>query len=136
MTHNDYSQFMVALCTWREARGEMPAGHLAVARTIYNRSNDEKRRWPPEPARVVLQTFQFSAVNVGDPNSVKYPDFGELAYYLAVAQTAATMAASVDPTGGANHYFTTALLDTPREPGWYDASKVTATIGNHVFLKL
>lgn len=69
----ELDSFLCRLCLWREARGESLAAKAAVLAVIRNRANDPKNRWPKTLAGVVLQPFQFSSFDKGDPNSVAWP---------------------------------------------------------------
>lgn len=118
------NRFVLALCVWREARGESDHGKQLVAATILNRASDSKHRWPQTPAGVVLQPMQFSSFNTNDPNAVKFPEAGEQwdACVAAVDSQLSSRATN------ANHYHVIGL-----SPAWRDDSKVVATEGHHVF---
>jgi hypothetical protein len=60
---------MIALCIWREARGEPPLGQRAIFHVILNRAKERGR--PVE--QVILQPKQFSSFNLGEPNSILFP---------------------------------------------------------------
>ena len=64
-------RFILAVCVWREARGETPKGKRLVAQTIENRVQD--KRWPETYVEVITQPLQFSAFNKTDPNALKFP---------------------------------------------------------------
>lgn len=64
--------YLLALCLWREARGEPVEGKEAVADVILNRVADP--RWPDSVPGVIAQPMQFSAFNSADPNSKRWPD--------------------------------------------------------------
>lgn len=117
--------FMLALCVWREARGEPMGGKLLVAQTIENRVKDA--RWPRTVAGVVTQRMQFSSFNLGDPNSLKFPDEGDVSWPECVAAAQSVLDAS-HPYTTANHYHTLNV-----RPTWADPKKIVATVGNHVF---
>ena len=120
--------FMLALCVWREARGESARGKRLVAQVIRNRVEDS--RWPAEYIGVILQPFQFSAFNHGDPNALKFPAEHDPAWAACVEAAVAVLNADV-PFTSANHYVVDALR--PR-PTWFDDHKVVAREGAHVFL--
>lgn len=122
------SRFLLALCVWREARGESLRGKQLVADVIRNRVNDH--RWPHSYRDVVLQPKQFSAFNLGDPNAVKFPSAEDPAWLDSLAVTDAVLADATKLTD-ANHYKT---IDS--FAAWADASKIVATEGHHVFYRL
>lgn len=120
-------RFMMALCIWREARGESRRGKLLVASVIRNRVDD--RRWPDTYAGVVTQPLQFSCFNAGDPNAVLFPKAGDPAWEDSVDAATTVMGDGVLTT--ANHYCTTGV-----KPKWADLSKATETEGHHIFFRL
>ena len=122
------TEFLVALCIWRESRGQPFEGQRAVGHVIRNRVSDS--RWPDTYRGVVLQPKQFSCFNADDPQVTKYPEFND-SWIDAVAAARLAMSSLTDPTGGANHYHTRSV-----EPSWADRTKVTARIGDHIFYKL
>lgn len=117
---------LLALCTWREARGETPKGRRLVACAILNRSRDAKHRWPRTIEGVVLQPWQFSSFNKNDPNSILWPVPGPV-WDDCVAAADEQLAATT-PLTTANHYHVQGL-----DPEWRDATKIVATEGHHVF---
>lgn len=69
-----YEQFMIALCIWREARGESVEAKALVYDVIRNRSlSGGKNGWPATMLGVVLQREQFSSFDLGEPNSIAFP---------------------------------------------------------------
>ncbi len=125
-------RFLLALCIWREARGESVRGKELVAWTIVNRSVDARHRWPATIAGVVLQPLQFSSFNATDPNAVKFPmsAMASLAGWEECVNVADTALASSPPMV-VNHYHVIGL-----SPAWADATKIVTTEGAHVFYDL
>lgn len=120
-------RFLLALCIWREARGESYRGKLLVGSTIRNRVED--KRWPDTYAGVVTQRMQFSAFNLGEPNALKFPAEGEPAWVDSVQ--AADEVLSAGPITTANHYHTTGVT-----PLWSQSMKPVETEGAHLFFRL
>ncbi|MBL27901.1 MAG: hypothetical protein CMM50_10190 [Rhodospirillaceae bacterium] len=121
---------------WGEARGEGFEGMRAVAHVVRNRADDG--RWPASLGAVCRQRAQFSCWNADDPNrrlllKVGYED---AAFLLARVAAATALAEPDDPTEGANHYFARHLMEKGQTPFWFDPDRVTAMIGNHVFMRL
>lgn len=139
------SQFVAALCLWREARGESLAGKHAVFCVIRNRAGDSRKRWPSSLWGVVLQKWQFSSFNAGDPNSALWPseanpdDWVQWKMCLAVANGEGLQG---DPTQGANHYHDVSI--SPPFRAWLGptataadlATKLVYEIGRLKFYKL
>jgi spore germination cell wall hydrolase CwlJ-like protein len=122
------TRFLLALCIWREARGESYRGKLLVGATIRNRVED--RRWPNTYAGVITQRMQFSAFNLGDPNALKFPIEGDPAWGDAVLAADETLRAETLLTN-ANHYHTKAVT-----PVWSRADAMVDVEGEHVFFRL
>lgn len=121
-------RFALALCVWREARGESLLGKLLVAQTIENRVTDP--RWPDTYIGVITQPLQFSAFNKNDPNVTAYPTELDRQWPDCVAAADFVIAAP-SPLTKANHYHTTAI-----SPAWAKADKVVDRAGHHVFYAL
>ena len=120
-----------------EARSEPWAGMLAVGWTVRHRCEDP-RRWPDTIHAVCRQRYQFSCWLSSDPNRKvidKLKPEHDTMFRMCLGAAACVLTGLVeDNTDGANHYL--ALGSLPKRPAWYDASKVTVTIGHHTFLKL
>lgn len=121
-------RFILALAVWREARGESPRGHRLVAQTIENRVQDP--RWPDNYESVILQPWQFSSFNRGDPNALKFPTEADATWPDCVAAADDILNADSVITL-ANHYHVIGL-----HPSWADSSKIVATEGHHIFYRL
>ena len=123
---------ILARTIWGEARGDGELGMRAVANVINNRANIGGW-WGGSIVAVALMDKQFSAWNENDPNRAKMlsvtADDKQFALALIIAKDV-VRGVSVDPTGGATHYHTTAV-----SPDWRDDSKITKQIGTHIFYK-
>lgn len=124
----DYQIFIMALCIWREARGEGYEGMRAVAHVIKNRVTQTKSIYD-----VVTERWQFSSMTAkNDPQLDLYPGIEETRFTEAVSICNLVVDESdTDLTQGATHYFNPHVV----LPEW--ASKMTkvASIGNHDFYK-
>lgn len=123
-------EFMLALCVYREARGESDLGKQLVAQTILNRARDAKDRWPKTIVGVVCQPLQFSSFNRSDPNVNVFPKEGEVAWIKCV-WAAERVLGSNTPICLANHYHTKDV-----KPSWADSSKIVTSEGAHIFYNL
>lgn len=122
-------RFMLALCVWREARGEPYPGKLMVAQVIKNRVED--KRWPDDYVGVITQPYQFSAFNQNDPNVVKFPKEDDPAWKESVAAADAVLAAREGHSyTSANHYHVKQMDPKPR---WAEGKTPVGEAGNHVF---
>ncbi len=140
------SQFVAALCLWREARGESLAGKHAVFCVIRNRAEDARKRWPSTLWGVVLQKSQFSSFNANDPNVSLWPSESNYNDWLAWKDCLGVVdrlgALQADPTNGANHYHDVRIA--PPWRAWLGAassatdleSKLSYQIGRLKFYKL
>jgi len=138
MTVTESDRDVLARTLWGEARGESPAGKIAVAWTIHNRVNDGNPRswWGEGYAGVCQAKYQFSCWNKNDPNfpflsGARDIPFRELAQCRIVADQVIDGKVP-DPTGGATHYYAIAMK-TP--PAWAAKAKQTLKLGGHVFFK-
>lgn len=126
------SLMCVALAIYFEARGEPPAGQIAVAQVIRNRIEDP--RYPAEACAVVKQGHywgdhpikdrcQFSFYCDGKSDKPRNQSAWRKALYIA------HMAGLIpDQTGGATHYHSTKV-----SPGWAYTGTLTAQIQGHLF---
>jgi cell wall hydrolase len=121
-------RFTLALCVWREARGESARGKELVAQVIENRVTDP--RWPDTYVGVITQPWQFSAFNANDPNATKFPSEKDPTWPACVQAADAVLDAAA-PLTTANHYHTTAI-----RPTWADDSKIVAREQHHIFYAL
>ncbi len=132
---------VLARTLWGEARGEGMAGMIAVGWTIRNRvemdlHGDGKPDWWGEGyTEVCKRPWQFSCWNPNDPNHPFLSGAKPIpATQLEAARKAAAAAidGTVDPTGGATHYFATTMF---RPPAWARNATHTVTLGRHMFFK-
>lgn len=121
-------RFILALCVWREARGESFVGKMLVAQVIENRVTD--RRWPDNYEDAILQPWQFSSFNPSDPNVQKFPREDDQTWPDCVGAADEVLSNS-EPISSANHYHVIGL-----HPAWANPDKVVATEGHHVFYHL
>jgi len=109
----------LALCIWREARGETIPTKTAIAWVIKNRVD---QKWGNQKTfqDIVTAPWQFSGMSgVGDPNLVKYPKSYDQTWLdsLAIANTVARLqgidTTKLDTTGGAVFYHDVSIPAAP-----------------------
>lgn len=137
---------IMALTVWAEARGESPNGQRAVAWVIRNRL--ENPGWwsrhagdgiPDDTlAAVCRDPYQFSCWNPSDPNrsrlfAIKTRERADYQAILKLCGAVMMADPSTDPTRGADHYCTSAVV---RHTRWARGRKPVAVIGNHHFYKI
>jgi hypothetical protein len=124
-----------------EAGGEKDAekGMHAVLNVISKRAKGNLR----QSAAECLKPYQFSGWN-----SVKVTNVDSVNKFINSKKSHPKFKVAVllvnklkdgklnDITKKADHFLATRLIDTDKEPGWYNKRRVTVTIGNHTFLKL
>lgn len=129
------AQFLAALTLWREGRGEPLEGRRAILHVILNRCADP--RYPYTVPEVVMQrgkakngrvVYQFSCFDPHDVNAAMIPFPSDPQWEEC---RALVLLPGEDPTEGATNYH----ADTVN-PLWSNPKKVTARIGNHIFLRL
>lgn len=131
------TEFMEALCLFREARGESKPAKAAMLAVIRNRAVDPQYRWPRSTVGVITQPLQFSSFNSNDPNSKVWPTPGRSpgAWQAWIeCCDVVTTPLIADPTDGATNY--EALGDNEPRPDWADPSKITVQIGKTRFYRL
>lgn len=126
--------FLLALCVWREARGEPYRGKVLVATVVLNRARDAKRRWPIAIGDVVTQPLQFSSFNHGDPNALLFPKDGDASWEQCVkaADEARWKADNGQKETTANHYHTAGI----ETPSWAKQATIVASEGRLIFYHL
>lgn len=125
---------LLALCIWREARGETVAAKRAVAWAIRNRVQ-KPSWWGTDYPSVILKKWQFSSFNANDPNAVKFPASNDTSWQASqMAAADAYQGRGDNPVGEATHYFDKSLDANP--PAW--AAKMThvCDIGNFHFYRV
>src|SRR6185312_7029005 len=131
-----YPFTLLALCVWREARGESATTKLGVAWSIRNRVV-RGGWWGNTWATVILKPYQYSSFNSNDPNACKLPAPTDPFWFdsLNAANDVYDVPVSPDPTGGATSYFGKSMDANP--PSWAtDGSNVkTCEIGGLRFYK-
>lgn len=134
MTPEDaYKVILLALCVWREARGEIVAAKYAVAFSIRNRVLHPSW-WGDSWESVILKPFQYSSFNAKDPNAVKFPVPADTSWQASVAAALAAFNSTCpDPTEGSTHYFDRSLDASP--PEWTVEMIHVIDIGNLRFFR-
>lgn len=132
---DDRSLDILTKTLWGEARGEPYKGLVAVAHVILNRAR-KPGWWGSSIETVCLKQWQFSCWNKSDPNYAYLSGLkaipGRDYVRCRDAALAAVQGHETDPTGGATHYYATALRNPP---AWARGAKMTVAIGGHVFFK-
>lgn len=104
---------LLALCAWREARGESLAAKLGVTWTVKNRcAMAPAQGFKPDIAGNILHPWAFSSFMAGDPNSLKYPAESDPSW---IDSLAAAKSVEADPTGNAVFYFSRPLTAPPKK---------------------
>lgn len=127
---------LLALCIWREARGEVYDAKQGVAWSIRNRVM-EPCWWGSGWDGVILKPWQYSSFNSDDPNATKVPMLNSDMFADCLnAAVEAFQGNGIDPTSGATHYFDKSLDAKP--PSWAtDGSMVkTCDLGALHFFKV
>ena len=129
------SEFVcLALNDYFEARGETPAGRLAVAKVVLNRAMDS--RFPVNICSVIKQNktrvmhrCQFSWYCDGRHDT----PYNRIAWRRSLKLAAAVLqkdSSIADPTGGALWYHAVFV-----HPPWADHLEVSGIVGGHIFYR-
>jgi spore germination cell wall hydrolase CwlJ-like protein len=122
---------LLALCIWREARGESIEAKHGVASVIRNRcAIAPAEGFSKTIEGNIFKPYAFSSFNPGDPNSTKFPLPNDSSWLdsLHVAQSN-----EPDTTCGAVWYFSRPLTAPPKQWGKVEHS---ATIGGFQFYRI
>jgi hypothetical protein len=112
--YNELSDLvLLEIACWREARGEPFDAKRGVCHVIKNRSLSPAW-WNGHIAgslsRVILQKWQFSSFNLGDPNETKWPEDEDPAFAeCCAAAVPVYMGTDEDNTDGATSYYDTSI---------------------------
>ena len=127
---------LLARVIWGEARGEPVEGQIAVGCVIRNRVRNPSW-WGDDWKSVMLKPYQFSCLNVNDPNREKLKDLG--LHSDPVARQCLYVARGIitdmilDNTAGANHYVHCRWVD---RTSWAKGRDPVQKINNHWFYKI
>ena len=122
-----YGLVLLALCVWRESRGELYTTKVAVAWSIRNRVTHPSW-WGHDWASCILMPWQYSSFNRSDPNAIKWPLNNDPAWSdcLDIAVKVFPDPPTVDdPTRGATSYFDHSLDTNP--PTWATDGSMSKT---------
>lgn len=120
---------LLALCIWREARGEPYTAKLGVAHTVRNRCTLAPREgFRRDIAANILKPWAFSSFMEGDPNAVKYPREDDPSWKESLE---AARAVAEDPTGGAVFYYSRPLIEPPH--AWGKVEHAADIAGLHFY---
>ena len=128
-----YEELLLALCIWRESRGEPYEGQLAVAHCVRNRVLNPKW-WGSSYYSVVTKKWQFSSMtDPRDRQLTMFPDPGDERWHTARMIAANVMEGlSSHPMPGADSYYAD-YIDPPK---WATDDKRVGVIGHHVFYNI
>jgi spore germination cell wall hydrolase CwlJ-like protein len=122
---------LLALCIYREARGESFLGKRGVGCVVRNRV-DAHTYFGHDYPSVILKPYQFSSFNANDPNTNVWPADGDPVWIECLAEANDVLAGCDDVSNGALFYFSPPLTAPPRAWG---AVVATAHIGHLNFYK-
>ena len=111
-----------------ESQGEPGLGMVAVSQVVINRVKD--KRWPDTICEVVWQNKQFSWTHDGKSDRIPLASTYQRRLWMKSVYMFLIAHTEEDVTNGATHYHSIKV-----DPWWASSMKVTAHIGNHIFLK-
>lgn len=121
-----YPLALLAICVWREARGESIETKTAVACSIRNRVS-RPGWWGHNWTSVILMPWQYSSFNANDPNSRLLPHDNDPSWEESLNAAYAVYCNQVeDTTQGADSYFDRSLDQNP--PAWATDGTKTHTV--------
>jgi len=131
--HRDAQRVLLALCVWREARGESVDAKAAVATSIRNRVL-KPAWWGVGWVGVLTKKWQYTSMTGdGDPNLQKWPQETDTSWVASLAIAYAAHSGQLeDRTQGATHYFDNSLDPRDgkpdRRPKWAKDGSMQHTV--------
>lgn len=118
MTEQSYPGVMLALCMWREARGEPKASKIGVGCVIRNRvAMAPKEGFARDIVGNIVKPWAFSSFNASDPNASKWPVNSDPSWIESCAAADEVLAGCADTTDGAIFYYSKPLTAAPKTWG-------------------
>lgn len=130
-TQYSLNMTFLALCVWREARGEIYTAKLAVAYVALTRVA-KGGWWGDSLMSVLFKPEQFSSLtHAGDPNLIQWPKPYDPFWEDSVQASVAAISKTVpNPAPEADSYFSGTV-----EPYWAAKSTFIASVGAFKFFK-
>jgi len=126
---------LLALCCWREARGEPLDAKIAQCWSVKNRTL-KPGWWGHDWKTVILKPWQYSSFNVSDPNNTKWPEEESESWEQCQQAAESVMLETVsDPTNGATNYYDTSI-EFPKAWGNEAEWDNTLDVGHFRFWKM
>lgn len=108
--------YILALCIWREARGESLDAKQGVGSVILNRVK-HPGWWGNNVLSVITSRYQFSSFNLNDANEDKWPLNDDVSWLDSFSVASKLLSGSlIDNTGGCTLYYDKSLDMKP--PAW------------------
>lgn len=134
MIGNMYGEARLVESGWSDDVRE----YLAIGGAVMNRTKSP--RWGNTPKVVILQPYQFSWTNQGDPSRKAVYDFlinkPEPRYrQMKMYAEAVLEGRCIDFSNGADHYVALWLYERESKQAWIKKMEIKAIWGGHIFLK-
>lgn len=128
-----YSEILLALTVWREARGESGDAMAGVAWTVRNRVAHPKW-WGHDLVEVMTHKWQYSSIAApNDPQLIKYPLLTDVMFPFCLEIASGVLDDYIaDPTDGATSYYDISI----KPPAWATPDKFTIQIGRLIFYRI
>ena len=125
--------FYLAFVLWREARGEVHSGKVAVAYSIMNRVEHPKW-WGSSVITVCIKPWQYSSLtDPKDPQLTRYPG-EDLSWDECIQVALDVLDKKVpNPVPGADSYYAVSMDVAGNPPPWSKESRFVAQVGGHTF---
>lgn len=122
----------LALCLWREARGESHEGKVAVGYSILNRK--AAPQWGNTIMGVLFQRLQYSSLTyASDPQLILWPKDEDPSWQQSMQVAVDVLERRVpNPIDGADSYHDTSI----KPPTWATRDKFVKQIGRLMFYRL
>ena len=130
---SDADRTFLALCLWREARGEQKEGRLAIASSILNRISSPT--WSSNTVMgIIFQRLQYSSLTyASDPQLAVWPSDTDAVWKDCLTMADGVLARTITgPVGKADSYHDTSI----KPPAWATPEKFVTQIGRLKFYRI
>lgn len=129
MNWDEFERYLLAICVWRESRGEGYHCQCAVAHVIQNRVR-EQSWYGKSISEVIAKPWQFSSMSApGDRQLVKWPERDDPSFKRSMEVVEDVMQGAPDTSNGSTHFHDCSI----EPPAWTRDMEVKARLGRMVF---
>jgi spore germination cell wall hydrolase CwlJ-like protein len=126
-----WEYYLLALCVYRESRGEGYLAQAGVAFVVLNRVKVQGW-WGKTISEVIGWPYQFSSMgSPGDRQLMNWPAIADLSWKRTLEVVEDVLNGAPDPTRGATHFYD----DSIAQPEWAKTGEFKVRLGRLNFYK-